>query len=211
MCSLPTGRLTTPQTVLLHRCGVLLRVFFALADSAYRLCWATVAIIEGNLSRGGRQRGALALRHAHPPAYLSMHRQGPLRGRLVPQPWSFRAGRPECLAWFAFAGILRMLFRFARPSVTWGSAYPPAARAPRFAWAPCGRPDGRPAATLVACGRYAPAAATVPLWSASRPFGSHRPPSRPLRCASCTGRGGVRLATLPARRYAAFRSLRDPA
>lgn len=135
-------------------------------------------------------------RWAHSPAHPSMHRQGPLRGRLVPQPWSFRAGRPECLAWFAFAGILRMLFRSALPSVAWGSAYPPAARAPRFAWAPCGRPGGRPAATLVACVRYAPAAVTVPLWSASPPFGSHRHPvsSTPLRFVHGPRRGSTRYA-----------------
>lgn len=150
-----------------------------------------------------------------PPAHPSTHRLGPLRGRLVPQPQSFRAGRPACLVGLAFAGTLRVLIRSALSAVAWGSACPPAARAPRFAWAPCGRPGGRPAATLagtVAASRRRrciPVASLPSLrWPSLSPFG--RPhirsaltavTSRPLRCASCPCRVGVRLAALPPRSY----------
>lgn len=64
---------------------------------------------------------------------------------------------------------------------------------PRFAWAPSGRPGGRPAATLAG----APALASV-----GRPHlrsALTAVTSRPLRCAPCPCRVGVRLAALPAR------------
>lgn len=84
---------------------------------------------------------------------------------------------------------------------------------PRFAWAPCGRPGGRPAATLVGTvvasrrRRCIPVSSLPSLhWPSLSPFG--RPhfrsaltavTSRPLRCAPCPYRVGVRLATLPPR------------
>ena len=139
-----------------------------------------------------------------------MHRLGPLRGRLVPQPQSFRAGRPACLDGYAFAGILRMLFRSALPAVAWGRLAHLRRAPPRFAWAPYGRPGGRPAATLVASGRYAPAAATVPLRSASRPFGSHRrpAPSTSQRSVAMTCRGSTR--SHPSLRCASFSRYATP-
>lgn len=64
---------------------------------------------------------------------------------------------------------------------------------PRFAWAPSGRPGGRPAASL---------AGKPALSSVGRPHirsALTAVTSRPLRCAAWPGRVGVRLAALPPR------------
>ncbi|MDQ1315854.1 MAG: hypothetical protein QG662_1963 [Pseudomonadota bacterium] len=64
---------------------------------------------------------------------------------------------------------------------------------PRFAWAPSGRPGGRPAASL---------AGMPALSSVGRPHirsALTAATSRTLRCAACPCRAGVRLAALPAR------------
>ena len=64
---------------------------------------------------------------------------------------------------------------------------------PRFAWAPSGRPGGRPAAPL---------ADTPALSSVGRPHirsALTATTSRPLRCAAWSCRVGVRLAALPPR------------
>lgn len=93
----------------------------------------------------------------------------------------------------ALWGLPSRLVRSALPSVAWGSACPPAARAPRFAWAPSGRPGGRPAATLAG----KPALSSVG-WPHLR-SALTATTSRPLRCAACPCRVGVRLTALPAR------------
>lgn len=167
------------------------------------------------------------LRRASPTCATVNAPAGPLRGRLGPLPPPVRAGRPDCLADLAFGGTLRVLFPSALPGGRLGPARAPSgACPPALRGLPTGdQPGGlRPPLPAPSPLRYAAAAfrSLRSLHSAGRhwsPFGRPRirsaltaNTSRPSFLPSVGRRSGcvrVRLATLPALRYAAFRSLRD--
>lgn len=120
-----------------------------------------------------------------PPAHPSTHRLGPLRGRLGPQPQTFRAGRPACLVGLAFAaGPLRAPFGRLGVGLPACGARPPL------------RVGSLREARRAACGHPCRQAGTVLRRLASPPFGSHRHhvTATPLRCVSMPRRGSTHCA-----------------
>lgn len=91
----------------------------------------------------------------------------------------------------ALWGLPSRLVRSALPAVAWGSACPPAARAPPLCVGSLRE------ARRAACGHPCRQAGTVLRRSASRPFGSHRHPvtATPLRCVTAPRRGSTRCAS----------------
>lgn len=136
-----------------------------------------------------------------PPAHPSTHRLGPLRGRLGPQPKTCRAGRPACLVGLAFAaGPLRASFGCLGVGLPACGAPPP-----RFAWAPFGKPGGRPAAPLPASRHCPPSVGLTSVRLSPPPRHGH---SAALRVHAASGFDSLRSLHAAT---AAWRSLSDPA